>query len=80
MNKKRKRAAEEEGLGDLDVSVEDVPPSDNPQQSGVTTNLPPLNLSVGTLTKIYTEFSSPVKVQQRLLEGSITTFSISIAY
>ena len=79
MNKRRKKIAEEEILDDQDVSVEDETSSDDPQQSGLTTNLPPVNFSVETLTKIYTEFTSPVKVQQPLLEGNITTLSISIA-
>jgi hypothetical protein len=51
MNKRRKRTAEE-SLDDSDLPVEDETPSDNPQQSGLTTNLPPVNLSVETLAKI----------------------------
>ena len=74
-NKKRKRTGEE-NFDDSDVFTEDEPSSDDPPYTAAVTNLPPVNLSVEALTKIYTDFTSPLKVQQPLLEGNIATLSI----
>ena len=73
-HRKRKRIAEDERIGGSDVSVVDETPPDSAQQSAQTTNLPPANISVETLTKIYAEFTAAVKVQQPLLEGNIILF------
>jgi hypothetical protein len=78
--KKSKRTAEEEGVDGFDVYAKDGPSPDAPPYIAPVTNSPLVNLSVETLAKIYTDFTSPVKVQQPLLEGTIIALSILVTY
>ena len=78
--KKSKRTAEEASVDGFDVYIKDNPSSDDPPYILPVTNSPLVNLSVETLAKIYSDFTSLVKVQQPLLEGNIIALSILITY